>query len=108
MEKSFCLANCDSLFKRILSSVIFDTSDDANPSNRPLSVLFVDVTFANVSIMSTVFGPPITSIGISGIVYLMFFTSRHPGSEMQGIPASLTIATCLVSKRAFTISNILV
>jgi hypothetical protein len=81
---------------------------DANPSNLPLKLLDFKVPFAKVNIISIALGPPITYIGTSGIVYLIILTIFHPGSEMHGIPASLTIATCLLYKRFLTISKSLV
>jgi hypothetical protein len=58
--------------------------------------------------MATLLGPPTTSMGTSGIKFLSLSTNFHPGSEIQGIPASLTNATFLVYSKALTISYILV
>lgn len=92
----------------MLSCVIFDISGLAKPSNRPLRELEFVETLAMVSMMSIALGPPITYIGTSGIAYLIILTIFHPGSEIHGIPASLTIAICLLYSILLIISNIFV
>ena len=46
---------------RMDSSVMFDISGEAKPSNLPLKVLLFLVILAKFIMMSTAVGPPITS-----------------------------------------------
>jgi hypothetical protein len=96
IEKSFYFDNCRFLLNVIFYYVIFEIYGEAKPSNRPLRVLVFVVDLARVSMISIALGPPTTSMGKFGMVYRIIRIILQPGSEIQGIPASLTMAICLL------------